>query len=205
MVETNTKDIINFIALLIYRGLVKANSFTRYWSTNSLYCGLWARKIMSHDCFKSLLAMLHVVDTFSEDPTKKLWKVDTFIEHFRLKCKNLFQPYQNIVIDEQLVKLKHRFGIREYIAKWEKITVKKPYVIERSNAYVNAVDKSDQMLSKYSLLHKYVWWWKTLFFHIIDISIVNAYVLFREYQKSHPELESIKCSKNYFLINFTKN
>ena len=37
---------------------------------------------------------------------------------------------------------------------------------------------------------------------MIDISIVNAYVLFREYQKSHPELESIKRSKNYFLIDF---
>ena len=35
-----------------------------------------------------------------------------------------------------------------------------------------------------------------------DIFIVNAYVLFREYQKIHLELESIKRSKNDFLIDF---
>ena len=69
--------------------------------------------------------------------------------------------------------------------KFEKITVKKPFVIERYNVHMNAVNKLDQMLSKYNLLRKCVRWWKTLFFHIIDISIVNVYILFREYQKSH--------------------
>ena len=68
--------------------------------------------------------------------------------------------------------------------KFEKITVKKPFVIERYNVYMNAVNKLDQMLSKYNLFRKCVRWWKTLFFHIIDISIVNVYILFREYQKN---------------------
>ena len=39
-----------------------------------------------------------------------------------------------------------------------KITVKRPYVIERYNAYMNAVEKLDQMLSKYNLLQKCVRW-----------------------------------------------
>ena len=66
------------------------------------------------------------------------------------------------------------------------VTVKKPYFVERYNAYMKAVFKSDQMLFKYNLLLKCVRWWKTLVFHMIDISIVNSYVFFRGYQKSHP-------------------
>ena len=58
--------------------------------------------------------------------------------------------------------------------KWEKIEVKKPYVSERCNAYMNGVDKSDQILSKYILSHTCVRWWKTLFYHIIDIAVVSA-------------------------------
>ena len=115
-VETNVKEIMNFIALLIYQGLVRVNTFTHCWSTKSLHHGLWARIFMPCECFKSLLAILHVVDPFTEDPAKKLRKVHTFIEHFRSKCKNLFQPHQNIAIDEWLVRLKHHSGIRKYIA-----------------------------------------------------------------------------------------
>ena len=38
--------------------------------------------------------------------------------------------------------------------KWEKVEVKEPYVVERCNAYMNGVDKSDQILSIYNLSHK---------------------------------------------------
>ena len=60
--------------------------------------------------FHSLLAMLHVVDLLSEDLTEKLRKFN-----IKSKCKNLFQPYQNIIIEEWLPKLKNRYGIRQYI------------------------------------------------------------------------------------------
>ena len=52
---------------------------------------------------------------------------------------------------------------------------KKPYVIERYNAYMNAVGKSDQIFSKCNILRNCVKWWKRLFFHMIDVSIVNIF------------------------------
>ena len=61
--------------------------------------------------------------------------------------------------------------------KWEKVEVKKPYVVEQYNAYMNGVDKSDQILSKYNLSHNCVRWWKTLFYHVIDIAVVNGFIL----------------------------
>ena len=47
-------------------------------------------------------------------------------------------------------------GESESKSKMGKITVKRPYVIERYNAYMNAVEKLGQMLSKYNLLRKCV-------------------------------------------------
>ena len=63
-IETNNKGVMNFIVLLIYQRLVKANTFTRYWSRKSLYHGLWSRKFMSRDRIKSMLTVLHAVDPF---------------------------------------------------------------------------------------------------------------------------------------------
>ena len=63
--------------------------------------------------------------------------------------------------------------------KWEKVDVKKPYVVEWYNAYMNGIDKSDQILLKYNLSHKCARWWKTLFYHIIDITVVNGFLLFQ--------------------------
>ena len=47
--------------------------------------------------------------------------------------------------------------------KWESIDVKKPKVIQTYNAYINGVDKLDQILSTHNLQSKCVQWWKTLF------------------------------------------
>lgn len=84
--ETNPKEIMNFIALLIYQGSVKVSSHAPYWSTKSLYHGLWAGKFMSRNRYAALLGMLHGVDYTGKGQTNKLHKVDSFIEHFCSKC-----------------------------------------------------------------------------------------------------------------------
>lgn len=86
----------------------------RYWSTKTLYHGLWARSIMSRDRFSALMAMLHVLDSSAEG-AGKLRKVQPFIDYFKDKCTSLYQPSQHIAIDERMVKSRHRSGIRQYI------------------------------------------------------------------------------------------
>ena len=44
--DTSPGEIKNMIALILYCGLVDVSSFHRYWSTNTLYHGLWARSII---------------------------------------------------------------------------------------------------------------------------------------------------------------
>ena len=54
--------------------------------------GLWAHAILSCTRYSTILAMLHVVDPVTEDPQIKLRKVESFIEDFKKRCKELYVP-----------------------------------------------------------------------------------------------------------------
>lgn len=45
---------------------------------------------------------------------------------------------------------------------WRKVNVRQPKAIDQYN-YMNAVDRSDQMLGKNGALRKCMTWWKTFF------------------------------------------
>ncbi|XP_028418086.1 piggyBac transposable element-derived protein 4-like [Dendronephthya gigantea] len=328
----------------------------KYWSTKTLYHGLWARKMLSRMRYKALMAFLHVVDPTNETPGDKLRKVDEFLASFKQRCKVLYQPYQNIAVDERMVKSKHISGIKQcmknkptkwgiklwvladssngytvdfnvYIGKskhetpsshglgydvvmklvqpylgqgyhvyfdnffsspklvqdlfslgtpssgtcrvdregfpismknakewarkrmrgsmrWEResnvltlqwvdnktvslvtsidsanekvvatrrtkkkgvfseISVNKPYAFHRYNQYMNGVDRSDQMLAYNNVSRKCYKWWKTLFFHLIDMAVVNGYLLFQEHRKSNPGKKALDRSSGYSVVDF---
>ena len=54
---------------------------------------------------------------------------------------------------------------------------------------INAVDRSDQILSAFSTQRKCARWWKTLFSHLIDIAVVNRFILFQAHRAEHTEIE----------------
>ena len=43
------------------------------------------------------------------------------------------------------------------------------------------VDRSDQMINKYNSLWKTDRYWKTIFYHLLDIARVNRFILFRSH------------------------
>jgi hypothetical protein len=53
----------------------------------------------------------------------------------------------------------------------------KPHVIEDYNAHVDFVDKSDRMVNSYGSACRIWKWTKKLFFHFLDMTILNAYLL----------------------------
>ena len=92
--------------------------------------------MMNYQRFKALLAFLHVVDPFEEDENNKLRKVSPFISHFQEICRTLYQPYQNVAVDERIVKSKHRSGIRQYIKnKPVKFGIKLWVLADSNNGY----------------------------------------------------------------------
>ena len=49
------------------------------------------------------------------------------------------------------------------------------------------VDKLDQLTTYYSFLHKSVKWWRKVFFWALEVSVVNAYIIYRELVISRSE------------------
>ena len=56
----------------------------------------------------------------------------------------------------------------------------KPEVMNYYNQFMGSVDLNDQ-LAKYSAFnHRSCKWWKKVFFRLLNLAMVNAYVLYRE-------------------------
>ncbi|XP_015754845.1 PREDICTED: piggyBac transposable element-derived protein 4-like [Acropora digitifera] len=136
--DTSPNEILKLIGLLIYFGFVNVKGSTDlYWSTQTLFHGLWARSFMSRLRFRALMALLHVVDPLNEPAGNKLRKVLGFIDFLKGRFKALYQPRQHVAIDERMVKSRHRSSIRQYIRdkpiKWG---IKYCALADSSNGYV---------------------------------------------------------------------
>lgn len=73
-----------------------------------------------------------------------------------------------------------------------------PNAIYDCNFFMGGVDLSDQLLQYYQTrrqTHKY---WKTLFYHCVDISVTNAYIL---YEMALPESEKSKHDHKKFVAS----
>ena len=78
--------------------------------------------------------------------------------------------------------------------------IRKPAVVVEYNMYMGGVDKGDQLLSYYGFSHRTVKWWRRAFFHLIDVAIVNAYILY-----TLSEQTSRKLTHEHFRIRLAKD
>ena len=69
---------------------------------------------MPRNRFRALMAFLHVVDPSNEPDGNKLRKINSLLEFFKDRCKELYQPRRNVTVDERMVKSRHRSGIRQF-------------------------------------------------------------------------------------------
>ncbi|KAK0068378.1 piggyBac transposable element-derived protein 3 [Biomphalaria pfeifferi] len=104
--ELSPDEFYRFCGLIMYAGIVQVPNIERFWSTKSLYNGLWARAFMSHDRFKAIMCFIKVSNPLSEDPNDKLCKVRMLTTYIRMKCIKLYQRHQNVSIDERMVRNK---------------------------------------------------------------------------------------------------
>lgn len=70
------------------------------------------------------------------------------------------------------------------IQKHGKITMK-PKCIKEYNENMGSVDKTDMLLSSVECVRKTIKWYKKIFFHLIDLSLLNAYSLYKTVTGNH--------------------
>lgn len=93
-----------------------------------------------------------------------------------------------------LVESKNRFG---------EVKIKPKDVVDY-NKNMSGVDRLDQMTAYYSSPRKTIRWYKKVLFHLLDMSVWNAYFLYRRY---HPKTTYLKFRESLILsmINLPKN
>lgn len=55
-----------------------------------------------------------------------------------------------------------------------------PVMVADYNTHMGYVDKADHLLSTYKIDRKSKKWWQRIFFHFLDVTVVNAYILYKE-------------------------
>ena len=80
-------------------------------------------------------------------------------------------------------------------------TVSKPTAIVEYNKYMGGVDTADQLLSYYGFSHRTVRWWRRAFFFLLDMAVVNSYVL---YCQDHPEKKG-RLTHEQFRVQLATN
>ena len=53
-------------------------------------------------------------------------------------------------------------------------------MIDDYNQHMLGVDKLDQFASYYSFLHKSVKWWRKVFFWMLEVAVINAYIIYKK-------------------------
>jgi len=70
------------------------------------------------------------------------------------------------------------------IQKHGKITMK-PKCVKEYNENMGSVDKTDMLLSSVECVRKTIKWYKKIFFHLIDLSLLNAYSSYKTVTGNH--------------------
>ena len=77
--------------------------------------------------------------------------------------------------DDKMISKKRR----SWFGKDNEEDVNKPLCTEEYNKHMEGVDRSDQLLSYYGFVQKTVKWSNWAAFHLLDLAIVNSYILYK--------------------------
>jgi hypothetical protein len=108
--ETTPDEIRAYFALVILMSQMRNSRFQLYWSKNRCLETPIFHETMSRERFTLISRFLHFMDDEEADQHDKLKKIRPIIEHFSSKFFQLYSPYQDIALDESLMKFRGRLS-----------------------------------------------------------------------------------------------
>ena len=103
----------------------QCHSLENYWSREEQYCTPFYSNVMARDCFFHILQFLHFKKNDNppnhDDPDyDRLWKIQKVFDILNNKFYELYNPTEQLAVDEVIVSYKGRVVFRQYIPKRRK-------------------------------------------------------------------------------------
>ena len=64
----------------------------------------------------------------------------------------------------------------------------KPMLVDKYNHFMLGVDRLDQRMAYYQFVRKSVRWWRKVFFWLVEVMVVNAYLLYSQHTDARRKL-----------------
>ena len=113
--ETSPAEIRKFVGIILYMGLVHKSEIYQYWSKSVLYNDQLIPSIMTRERFELLWGMIHFSDHQVNDESSRLHKIEPLITHLLTRYQAMYEPGENIVLDESMVPFRGRLLFRQYL------------------------------------------------------------------------------------------
>ncbi|XP_044754995.1 piggyBac transposable element-derived protein 4-like [Coccinella septempunctata] len=112
---TDQNEMLKFIGIVAYMGMVRMPSLEKYWSTDCLYKMACISKIMSRNRFQLLLRMWHFSDNETCTVGDRLHKIKPLLDRLVKNFQSVYTPGRIFCIDESVVPFQGRLLMKQYI------------------------------------------------------------------------------------------
>ena len=134
------------------------------------------RDVLPRDRFLEIFWMLHVGAPGVAPP--KIDKIKPLLDILLPRFQELYRPSKHLAIDKTMSSSSSAQPV--VVTTRRGTAVNKPAVVNSYNHNMNGVDVADQLTVFYSFVRKTRKWWRKLFFYLMEVSVVNNYLLYRQ-------------------------
>ena len=113
-VPVGVKEMKRFLALLFLTGIVRKPHLHMYWSVDELHYTPFFGATMTRNRFQAISRYFHFNDSMNLDASDRMYRVRPVLDHLLAKFKELYQPGEEISIDEGMLPWRGRLAFRVY-------------------------------------------------------------------------------------------